>query len=234
MRRPGRPPGHPGTGSAARTRRRTTTSPKAHACPGPRRPPGVATRNRPPEKGRQGTSHSGERPYRTFRMPKMVTSYAKSSPAMRSRHRLCEVRPGYRARPAVGAGVSAATHRHRLALAPEQIGPVRVRLDHAHRDLLAASPASTTVTAIAARWGFASPSRFSDFYRRAYGRLPGHTLRHAGLRPLRGLRGRVAERPGRDSGRHVASPASRAHGGWSASAAGRWCWHPRSPPWHSG
>lgn len=53
----------------------------------------------------------------------------------------------------------------------------RVRLDHAHRDLVAASPATTTVTAIAARWGFASPSRFSAGYRHAYGRLPGHTLR---------------------------------------------------------
>jgi AraC-like DNA-binding protein len=53
----------------------------------------------------------------------------------------------------------------------------RVRLDHAHRDLVAASPASTTVTAIAARWGFTSPSRFTAGYRRAYGCLPTHTLR---------------------------------------------------------
>jgi transcriptional regulator GlxA family with amidase domain len=32
----------------------------------------------------------------------------------------------------------------------------RVRLDHAHHDLIAASPGSQTVTAIAYRWGFSS------------------------------------------------------------------------------
>ncbi|HTU04920.1 MAG TPA: helix-turn-helix transcriptional regulator [Trebonia sp.] len=54
----------------------------------------------------------------------------------------------------------------------------RVRLDRAHRDLLAADPARETVTAIAYRWGFSSASRFGGYYRQAYGISPSHTLRH--------------------------------------------------------
>jgi AraC-like DNA-binding protein len=54
----------------------------------------------------------------------------------------------------------------------------RVRLDHAHRDLIAADPASQTVTAIACRWGFPSPGRFASLYRQAYGVAPSHTLRN--------------------------------------------------------
>lgn len=53
----------------------------------------------------------------------------------------------------------------------------RVRLDHAHRDLLAADPARTTVTTVAYRWGFPSASRFATYYRQAYGITPSHTLR---------------------------------------------------------
>lgn len=54
----------------------------------------------------------------------------------------------------------------------------RVRLDRAHADLQAARPGGdATVTAIAARWGFGSPSRFAADYRRAYGRSPQQTLR---------------------------------------------------------
>lgn len=54
----------------------------------------------------------------------------------------------------------------------------RVRLDRAHSDLAAATPTDgTTVTAVAARWGFGSPSRFAADYRRAYGRAPQQTLR---------------------------------------------------------
>lgn len=53
----------------------------------------------------------------------------------------------------------------------------QVRLSNAHRDLLAADPAKQTVTAIACRWGFSSPSRFAVYYRHAYGVLPVHTLR---------------------------------------------------------
>jgi transcriptional regulator GlxA family with amidase domain len=52
-----------------------------------------------------------------------------------------------------------------------------VRLDHVHRDLLAADPTSTTVTAVAYHWGFPSMSRFSAYYRLAYGTAAGSTLR---------------------------------------------------------
>jgi AraC-like DNA-binding protein len=53
----------------------------------------------------------------------------------------------------------------------------QVRLEHAHRDLLAADPArGDTVAATARRWGFADPARFAAEYLEAYGRLPGHTL----------------------------------------------------------
>ena len=54
----------------------------------------------------------------------------------------------------------------------------RVRLDHAHQQLCAASPGDgVTVTEIASRWGFASPSRFAAHYRDTYGVLPSYTLR---------------------------------------------------------
>jgi AraC-like DNA-binding protein len=54
----------------------------------------------------------------------------------------------------------------------------RVRLDHAHRQLYTANPGDgVTVTEIATRWGFASPSRFAAHYRDTYGVLPSHTLR---------------------------------------------------------
>jgi AraC-like DNA-binding protein len=53
----------------------------------------------------------------------------------------------------------------------------QVRLGRARQDLLAADPASTTVTAIAHRWGFTHLSRFAAAYRDAYGELPVRTLR---------------------------------------------------------
>lgn len=53
----------------------------------------------------------------------------------------------------------------------------RVRLDRAHADLLAADAAEETVTAIAARCGYAGSSRFAADYRTAYGYLPHQTLR---------------------------------------------------------
>jgi transcriptional regulator GlxA family with amidase domain len=54
----------------------------------------------------------------------------------------------------------------------------RARLDHAHRDLLQASPGDgTTVTTVSYRWGFSSPSRFAQHYRAAYGIAPFETLR---------------------------------------------------------
>lgn len=53
----------------------------------------------------------------------------------------------------------------------------RVRLDRAHHQLKAASPGDgTTVTAVAARWGYASPSQFTSRYRQVYGQLPRQTL----------------------------------------------------------
>ena len=54
-----------------------------------------------------------------------------------------------------------------------------VRLERAHRDLLRADRGSGgTVAAIAARWQFASPSRFAAYYREAFGELPSETLGH--------------------------------------------------------
>lgn len=52
----------------------------------------------------------------------------------------------------------------------------RVRLNHAHQDLIAADPARDSVTAIAYRWGFPDPSRFAAQYRQTYGVRPSHTL----------------------------------------------------------
>jgi AraC-like DNA-binding protein len=54
----------------------------------------------------------------------------------------------------------------------------RVRLERAHDDLKRATPGdSVTVTAVASRWGFASPSRFTAYYYQAYGVRPSRTLR---------------------------------------------------------
>jgi AraC-like DNA-binding protein len=56
----------------------------------------------------------------------------------------------------------------------------QVRLDRAHAELLAASPGDgRTVTAVAERWGFPSPSRFTARYREAYGVPPSQTLRQS-------------------------------------------------------
>ena len=54
----------------------------------------------------------------------------------------------------------------------------RVRLEQAHLELLGADPGRVTITAVAYRWGFASPSRFAAEYRQAYGYQPSRTLRH--------------------------------------------------------
>jgi transcriptional regulator GlxA family with amidase domain len=53
----------------------------------------------------------------------------------------------------------------------------RLRLDRAHRDLLAADPAVDTVTAIAGRWGFSHAGRFSIAYKQTFGTEPSRTLR---------------------------------------------------------
>jgi AraC-like DNA-binding protein len=53
----------------------------------------------------------------------------------------------------------------------------QVRLSHAHQELLATDPASgTTVTRIAARWGFLHPGRFARYHRATYGCSPYRTL----------------------------------------------------------
>lgn len=52
-----------------------------------------------------------------------------------------------------------------------------VRLQRAHVELRAAEPRTTTVAAVAHRWGFSHVSRFSEAYRRVYGRAPAATLR---------------------------------------------------------
>ena len=56
----------------------------------------------------------------------------------------------------------------------------RVRLEYAHRELQTADPAGETITAVAYRWGFASPSRFAARHRATYGILPSQTLRGDG------------------------------------------------------
>jgi AraC-like DNA-binding protein len=54
----------------------------------------------------------------------------------------------------------------------------RVRLDAAHRELLDAAPGDgLTVTDVAYRWGFCSPSRFTERYHAAFGTTPSATLR---------------------------------------------------------
>jgi len=54
----------------------------------------------------------------------------------------------------------------------------RVRLEYAHRDLMAADPArGDTVTEIAVRWGFLHPGRFTQEYVRAHHERPSQTLR---------------------------------------------------------
>lgn len=58
----------------------------------------------------------------------------------------------------------------------------RVRLDHAHHDLLAADASTCTVTSIAYRWGFTHPGRFAATYQHHYGQPPSTTL-HAGRTP---------------------------------------------------
>ncbi|MEW2413154.1 helix-turn-helix domain-containing protein [Streptomyces sp. NPDC046866] len=53
----------------------------------------------------------------------------------------------------------------------------RVRLERAHTELLAADPGGgTTVTAVAARWGFGHTGRFAAAYRQVYGVPPSVTL----------------------------------------------------------
>jgi AraC-like DNA-binding protein len=53
-----------------------------------------------------------------------------------------------------------------------------IRMERAHRDLQEGDPgAGDSVAAIAAKWGFTNPGRFSGDYRRRFGRPPSETLR---------------------------------------------------------
>ena len=52
----------------------------------------------------------------------------------------------------------------------------RTRLDRARRSLLAADPASVSVTEVAARWGFFHLGRFAQAYRALYQEPPSQTL----------------------------------------------------------
>jgi AraC-like DNA-binding protein len=53
----------------------------------------------------------------------------------------------------------------------------RVRLHHAHLELVAGTHMATTVGQIAARWGFGHLGRFAVYYRQQYGQSPHVTLR---------------------------------------------------------
>jgi len=52
----------------------------------------------------------------------------------------------------------------------------RTRLERARRDLISADPSRTSVTDIAARWGFFHLGRFAQTYRARYQELPSQTL----------------------------------------------------------
>ncbi|UWP85238.1 AraC family transcriptional regulator [Dactylosporangium fulvum] len=54
------------------------------------------------------------------------------------------------------------------------------RLNRVRADLLATTPATTTVADIAHRWGFAHLGRFAQYYRARYGESPSDTLRASG------------------------------------------------------
>ncbi len=60
----------------------------------------------------------------------------------------------------------------------------RVRLARAHDELARAEPGTTTVTAVAQRWGFAHYGRFTAEYRLRYGCSPRQTLCGGGSSPL--------------------------------------------------
>ncbi len=78
-----------------------------------------------------------------------------------------------------------------------------LRMQETRRALLDAEPASTTVTAVATRFGFYELGRFSVEYRSIFGESPSETLR-------RSMSGDLVLLPRRRSAddRNVASPAS--------------------------
>jgi len=68
---------------------------------------------------------------------------------------------------------------------------LQIRVDGAHRDLLAANPRTDSVGAIARRWRFMHPGRLSGIYRDRFGVAPSVTLsttaRHPGSLRVAGL-----------------------------------------------
>lgn len=72
-------------------------------------------------------------------------------------------------------GLQAALRRH-LGTTPTGL-VASVRLQRAHEELLRSDPASTTVEAVAHRWGFTNAGRFARAHRERYGRTPGEVLR---------------------------------------------------------
>jgi transcriptional regulator GlxA family with amidase domain len=80
---------------------------------------------------------------------------------------------------AAGVGPRALQRAFRRALDTTPLGHLRsVRLDRAHQELRATGPGGgATVAAVAARWGFGHPGRFSADYRARFGCSPSDTLR---------------------------------------------------------
>ncbi|WP_399082206.1 AraC family transcriptional regulator [Streptomyces sp. BBFR2] len=78
----------------------------------------------------------------------------------------------------VGVGVRALQDGFRRHLDTTPLAYLReVRLDRVRKELLASDPGTTTVTAVASRWGFLHPGRFALAYRRQFGEPPSETLR---------------------------------------------------------
>lgn len=79
---------------------------------------------------------------------------------------------------AAGVGVRALQQgfREHLQMSPMQFLR-QIRLERAHQQLLREDPATVTVAEVAHSWGFGNLGRFSQMYRRRFGRLPSHTLR---------------------------------------------------------
>ena len=76
----------------------------------------------------------------------------------------------------IGArGLQLAFRRHHGTTPLEHLR--RIRLERAHRDLVAGNPVDDTVGAIATRWGFPHHGNFSAAYLRTYGHSPSITLR---------------------------------------------------------
>jgi AraC-like DNA-binding protein len=75
----------------------------------------------------------------------------------------------------IGArGLQAAFLRHQDSTPTSYVR--RVRLDQAHKELLAGDPDDRdAVPAVAARWGFPRPSAFVTAHQQVYGSLPGQT-----------------------------------------------------------